>query len=424
MRTTLIGILALAAAACGSPTRGDLTVLWTFNGGHSCAEVGVASIQVDVAGEVLSPNTFACSSGNGAFLGRYFAGSYTVTLTGLDSGGAVLYQQSQTVQVVAAGTTVTIDVGGARVGSATLHWTFGGSSCAASGVSVVHVSVDGQIIADAANNADLPCAQAGVDGVAISPLAPGPHSFDLTGYVNGRIAYALQGTQITVVAGKDTSANVNLPAAAPTSATADVRWSFAGMSCADARVDTVHVFFDPRPDGTGGVDSGVVACSTLGNDGAIFDGVSAGTHSVAVTGIRGNLIVYQTRAPASASFQIGLTSKLVVSADAASPARGGVALTWQFPAGGPSCTGPSSTAISYQLTDPNGQTSAFQPAPCGAGATALDFCWTGSSTGACPGLMPGYWTINATAGAYVARNQVFAVPNDAHSSAVIAFVHQ
>src|ERR1700682_5741939 len=200
MRTTLMAILALAAAACGSPTRGDLTVLWTFNGGHSGAEVGVASIQVDVAGEVLSPNTFACSSGNGASLGRYFVGPYTVTLTGLDSGGAILYQQSQTVQVVAAGTTVTIDVGGARVGSATLHWSFGGSSCAASGVSVVHVSVDGQVIADAANNADLPCTQAGVDGVAIAPLTPGPHSFDLTGYVSGRIAYALQGAQITVVA--------------------------------------------------------------------------------------------------------------------------------------------------------------------------------------------------------------------------------
>src|SRR5437763_2767990 len=76
----------LAAAACG-PGRTDLEVHWTF-GGQPCDLAGVASMQVDVAGEVLQPNVFNCtgpeSASLGADLGTYLNGPYQVTVTGFD----------------------------------------------------------------------------------------------------------------------------------------------------------------------------------------------------------------------------------------------------------------------------------------------------------------------------------------------------
>src|SRR5438477_10474832 len=68
-RLGLVPVLALAAAC--APVRADLTVDWTF-GGKSCADAGVAWIQVHIDGEVLTPDRYSCAVANqGAYLGRY-----------------------------------------------------------------------------------------------------------------------------------------------------------------------------------------------------------------------------------------------------------------------------------------------------------------------------------------------------------------
>ncbi len=431
-RLLVVGGFFLAAAAC-APSRANLTLNWTF-AGQTCAQAGVATIQVDIQGEVLSPGQFACSNADksintGAHLGSYVLGNYNLTLTGLDGQGAVLYQATAVEPVRGGGSVVALDAVPAHStagGSATLRYTFNGKSCAAAGVNVVHMSVDGAVLADANNNADLPCSQGGIDGVSVSPLSAGGHVVDVTGLVNGQVAYLLQGISVTVVDGQDTSVTPDLAPAAATTGSAELTWSFVnGMTCAQAQVDSVDVAFDPAPDGSGGVDAGTVPCATSGVDGATFDGLAPGNHTVAITGLRhatpNDKLVYVTHTPPRAErFLAGITTSLDVSADAASPGLGGAALVWQFPAGGPSCSS-TTLNITYTLIDPM-KNPHRDTAVCGpAAGNSIDFCWPGSPA-QCPGLAPGLWSITASTSGYAAQNVSFAVPDNAHSSANVVFV--
>ena len=431
-----VGMAAFLGAAACAPSRADLTLNWTFAGGQTCSQAGVANVQVDIQGELLSPNLFACSSNGkintGAMLGRYLQGTYSLTLSGLDAQGALLYQAISPVTVHGGQNVVALDAAAAPAagGSATLRYTFNGKTCAGAGVTVVHISADGTVLQDAAGNADLPCNQAGIDGVSISPLSAGSHVFDVAALVNGQVAYALQGISVNVVVGQDTLATPNLPAAAPTTGSADLGWSFVnGMTCAQAQVDSVHVFFDPNADGTGGADAGSVPCTASGVDGAIFDGVAPGKHTVAITAVRhltsGDFLVYLTHTPPVPElFQAGITTALDVSADAASPGLGGAALLWQFPAGGPACGGATTTSIAYALTltNTNPAKTVTGTATCGGtGGTGIDFCWPSTSTTRCDGLPPGRWSITATTPGYAAQNVAFAVPNNGHSSGSVVF---
>lgn len=434
-----VGVVGLFAAASCAPSRANLTLNWTFNGGQTCSQAGVATIQVDIQGEVLSPNQFACVNSNttintGADLGRYLLGNYNLTLTGLDAQGAILDQVTSVATVRGGGSVVSLDAlpvhSTAGGGSATLRYTFNGKSCAAANVTVVHISVDGSVLLDAGNNADLPCSQAGIDGVTVAPLSAGGHVFDVAGLVNGQVAYALQGLSVTVANGQDTAVTPSLPAATPTTGSAELTWSFVnGMTCAQAQVDSVHVFFDPGADGSGGVDAGSVPCAASGVDGATFDGLAPGNHTVAITALRHatpqDKLVYLTHTPPRAElFQAGITTSLDVSADAASPAKGGTALVWQFPAGGPSCSSTNTTTnIAYTLTDPSKTSGPSRTAVCGASAgNGIDFCWSSTSPTQCPGLAPGNWSITATAPGFAAQNVSFAVPNNAHASMNVVFV--
>ena len=90
MRRILILPLAIAAA-CG-PRQSDVEVDWTF-AGASCSQAGVASIRVDIANEVLSPNQFTCAEASlGADLGVYLVGDYQITITGMDADGFITHQ--------------------------------------------------------------------------------------------------------------------------------------------------------------------------------------------------------------------------------------------------------------------------------------------------------------------------------------------
>jgi hypothetical protein len=77
----------------------------------------------------------------------------------------------------------------------------------------------------------------------------------------------------------------------------------------------VQIFFDPRSDGSGGQDTGVVPCNSGGADGASVEDVPEGYHSFAITGLRAGHIVYFTHRPPSTLFRVGLISDLFVSAE-------------------------------------------------------------------------------------------------------------
>src|SRR5207237_10026977 len=112
------------------------------------------------------------------------------------------------------------------------------------------------------------------------------------------------------------------PAGSPTTATADLRFSFAGgLTCEEAQVNSVQVLVDPAPDGSGGIDpfGRDVACNDGVVDGVLFP-IASGTHTFAIVGFRGNQLVYDTtRASSPTLFELGLRSEAFVDAAAAGP---------------------------------------------------------------------------------------------------------
>ncbi len=436
MRTALASILVLSLAtiAC-EPQRRELVINWTFAGGKTCADVSVATIEVDIAGEVLNPNQFACTENavlvTGVDLGRFLVGEYDVQITGFDKSSNPTYQLAQTIRVSSAQNpnVIALDIpvfaAQSGQGSLTLLWTFDGKSCAAAGVSTVNVSVDGTPITDEYNNANIPCNEGGTDGVTIGPLSAGTHAVSMTASGSSHTDYALA-LSANIADGNDTALSPNLVSHStnPATATAELSWSFAGMSCADAKVDSVHVLVD-------GTDTGAVACSTGGTDGASVAGISAGTHVVSIEAIRGTgastQLVYATAGTGtSASFLSGTTTHLLVSAAASSPGVGGAKLTLSFPNGGPDCTSTtgSGTVVTYALTSPAGVAQAAATVVCGGanGNSTIFICTPGApGCGAGnAGLVAGVWSITASAAGYSASGP-FAVPNDELGISSVAF---
>jgi hypothetical protein len=420
MRAPLTAMAALATAAvfgsgCGDPARGHLQVNWTF-AGNSCLAAGVHTIQVDIAHELLNPNQFSCDLGSsgiagGADLGTYLVGQYTLTISGLDADGVVLYQTQQVVSVQRGDNVLQIDVPRVPGGSMSVNWTFASLSCAQAGVTSVRMSLDGALIL-AQGSVDIPCRSNGADGTSISPVAPGRHRLDLVGVKGGVPSYWLPAVQVSVTDGVDAQVNVDLPVGQPASATADVSWDAllsgggfvlgakGAMTCSEAQVDVVRIALDPNPDGSGGTLLGDFACDTAGTEGTQLS-VPAGNHSFAISGIRGSSIVYQTTHPASAQFVLGLVSNVDVDADPVGTGLGSVTLAWDFSPSSPACP------VSYTLTDPSGATQTGST-PCGTNGIQL------------AAARSGLWSVAATAGAFQAQI-LFGVPNQSSMSWNIPF---
>jgi hypothetical protein len=395
----LLSTCASLAVGCGGPVRRELTVSWTF-GGLNCAQAGIASIQVQIPGEVLSPSTFACTAGSGqvttgADLGRFLRGDYTITVSGLDSAGGVAAELTQGFQIDGVhDTNLSLDV---PLTSVTIRWTFAGQTCAAAGNPTVQVTLDGQPLTDANGVADLPCSQRALDnsmqdGIAVSPLDPGTHTFAFTAFLNGQAAYSLQGFTATAVAGQDTAVAPDLPAVQATSASASMQWTFTGLSCAEGQVTSVRVDADS-------VSAGEVPCSTAGVDGAVINGISEGTHALRIIGFRavsGNSFTVYASAPVTASFFVGKNTFVSVDAAASAPAIGNATLTFAIAPGGPSCTA-SGPAVTSTLTSPSGAAQPPVTVPCGNGLFFCDPRIGSCPAGSLPGLVPGLWIISASA---------------------------
>jgi hypothetical protein len=196
----LAACLALATAAC-EPARREVQVNWTFGGG-SCSAASVATIEIDIDGEYLSPNQFSCSdaTGNlttGADLGRFLAGGYYVTVTGFAASGNPTYQTSQQIfvhenqspNVFAIDVQPYVSTGNGQ-GDLILLWTFGGASCSAAGVSSVNVSIDGTAVTDFRNDPALPCNDRGTDGVEIGPIPSGSHAVTIGATSTSGVVYS------------------------------------------------------------------------------------------------------------------------------------------------------------------------------------------------------------------------------------------
>jgi hypothetical protein len=179
-------MLSLVAAAACAPARSEIVVDWTFEG-VSCLDARVASIRVDIEGEVLSPNEFTCAEASlGASLGSYLVGNYQITVSGFDANGALTHQKLQTLPVRAGGNnSFVIDVprvAASTTASANMTWTFDGKTCA--GANVDHVSILVDPNANGTGGVDagtVACSAFGTDGAFIEPLTPGVHTFAILG---------------------------------------------------------------------------------------------------------------------------------------------------------------------------------------------------------------------------------------------------
>jgi hypothetical protein len=189
----------IAAAACG-PSSGKLLVDWSFEG-LSCAEAGVATIQMDVAGEILSPDHFSCvEAPQGVDLGVYDAGNYQLTITGTDANGVVTHQVTQTLRVNGGRTNqYAVDVpriAATTTATANVSWIFDNDrskTCAAAGVDQVTIMVDPDSNGSGGINAGTVLCTAGNPSPSIqqpvAPLTPGTHTFAILGSRGTTLVY-------------------------------------------------------------------------------------------------------------------------------------------------------------------------------------------------------------------------------------------
>ncbi|HET9156322.1 MAG TPA: hypothetical protein VFN91_06620 [Myxococcaceae bacterium] len=142
IRGLTLGLVLLSGlAACGYDSGGALTVAWNF-GGRSCSQVGVTQVKIAIGGEPLSQDTFDCESSLATFT-NFYAGTYNVTVQGLDANGAVIWTGSQSVRL-RGDTSVSVSL--QPVGNQntlTVAWTFGGGTCLGAAVDQVRIAVSG-----------------------------------------------------------------------------------------------------------------------------------------------------------------------------------------------------------------------------------------------------------------------------------------
>src|SRR5438045_1781876 len=141
-----------------------------------------------------------------------------------------------------------------------VDWTFGGKSCADAGVATIQIDMAGELL----DPTRFACDQAGT-GVHLGAFLRGSHTFALAAHGSNGAYYAVDNVAISVAAGADTAVSVNVPVATPSSASAEVRWTFAsGKTCADVGVDHIYVYFDPPASGSWGKSIADTACAGIG----------------------------------------------------------------------------------------------------------------------------------------------------------------
>jgi hypothetical protein len=199
--TAMAGLAALVAlsSGCADPRRGDVQVFWTL-AGQNCRQAGVNSIQIDVAGELLTPNEYFCidpkdgSMRVGADLGPFLFGTYDLTLTAFDTDGVTRFQASQRF-TVQADTTLRLDL--QPVATADVSWDAlrsaggfalgvqGAMTCDEAQVDLVRIFLDprpdgsgGTLVGEVACNTD------GVEGAQVAPMPEGAHSFAISAIRN------------------------------------------------------------------------------------------------------------------------------------------------------------------------------------------------------------------------------------------------
>ncbi|HEX8697638.1 MAG TPA: hypothetical protein VF815_02265 [Myxococcaceae bacterium] len=233
-------------APTGSP--GSYAYLnWTFPGNVSCAQAGVAS--VDVLLDNLAPHNVPCIQGQdtpGLQTPFLAPGTHSIEFIARAPSGQPLYFYRGTLTTRAyepVYASFRLVPPPAQPGDVTFLWTFGGRRCdQARDVYGVNISIPGEPLA---NNGRFACNTAGVDGITLHDFAPGSYNFTLEA-VNFQ-NQVLFGANGTFTVNGDRTVAVDLAPVGNPSSYAYLNWTFPGnQGCAQAGVASVDIKLDTR----------------------------------------------------------------------------------------------------------------------------------------------------------------------------------
>jgi hypothetical protein len=297
---TLVLFLSLAGlSSCvidNGPYSGNVQFTWTF-AGLTCSNVPqVASVVINIPGEVLQDNgVYPCMTNNypGIVLHDFYPGNYSFTIQAVDAYRTVLYAASGSFRVN-RDVLVTVDLSptSAAPSYAYLTWSFPANSvspnpsCDQAGVDAVDVAIDsGQPQRYACSDGQTQ------PGVLSVPVSAGTHTISLAAssaavghsYPYYRLVSMLQTTTTPVSAAYALRWAVG---------GVSVQWDISGSNCAN--VPTIQVNFrDANGNFLYGTSGDAQGCAGgLAPSGAIrYDYLPPGSYALTLQGlgVGGNL---------------------------------------------------------------------------------------------------------------------------------------
>ncbi|HEX4802362.1 MAG TPA: hypothetical protein VFV14_02565 [Myxococcaceae bacterium] len=289
-----------ACVSTNGPYSGDIQFTWTFTG-LTCSQVPqVASVAINIPGEVLQNNgVYPCLTNNypGIVLHDFLPGDYSFTIQGLDARGNPLYAASGTFHIDGS-ILVTVDL--QPTGSyAYLTWTFPplsgipNPSCAQARINVVDVTID------QGSPTRYACADGQTQpGVVSVPMSIGTHTITLAASsadVNYGYPYYTLVSTVTTTGTTPVAATYPLRWAVGGVA---VQWDISGGSC--ATIPTIYVnFLDSSGNLLYGPSGNAQAClGGLAPSGVIlYDYLPPGSYVLTLQGSYGGFVYTNTPYP-------------------------------------------------------------------------------------------------------------------------------
>jgi hypothetical protein len=249
----LVAMSVMATTGCvcvtTSGARGDVTMLWTFDGRQCGFVPEVAQVTIQIPGQTLENNgAYPCSTAGtgGITLLKFKPGTYNYSAQGRSAAGTVLYQASGSF-VVNGNVTVNLAMTAntSAPGAAYLTWTlpanaaFATPNCAQAGASFVYVYLDG-----VSPQQGVACESGQTSpGVLLQNLTAGQHTIDVVATDAKGFRMYRKVSTLTVTPAATVSAQYSLDWYA---GSLPLLWNFTNVgaptSCGSAGVTAVDVY--------------------------------------------------------------------------------------------------------------------------------------------------------------------------------------
>lgn len=272
--------------SCNVGDPGDVTFLWTFQGGR-CSDVPyVKSVNIRIPGEtLLNGGVYDCNTQgvDGITLHNFDSGTYNYTLEAVDYDNVIVYTATGSF-TIDGNVRKVVDLmpeGSSGSSYAYLSWFFpNGATCYQAGVASVGVTIDG----DASLSKTFDCsAGTGTNSVSTPNLSAGAHTIEITSFdSSGHRLYYYSGN-LTTQANRPVAVSYNLWAVGGLS----VSWTLSrdggatNISCQDAGVSSLSINFK---DANGNWVLGNGVSGPCGQPPANFDKLAPGRYLVSIFG--------------------------------------------------------------------------------------------------------------------------------------------